>query len=414
MLKLFSFVNIWLWLKFSLSVSFILLNLQSVNAQGFYFPDFKDRESLSFKLIKNLIIIELYVNDKGPFNFLLDSGVGVTLITNPKIIDSVDYSKLRKIKITGLGLEDVEAFITNSLSIKIGHAKANRIPTTIIKSDLFNLSGYLGIDIDGIIGYSFLNSFVVDINYNNQTLTFHLPGHKKKYKGYKVPMQIDQLKPYINLQLKLSDGQLINGNFLIDSGASHALSLEAINQKPFPLPMLNIPANLGMSLSGEIKGNMARVDYVYIGPYTFSQVIAGYPDFKYTINKIDSNRNGNIGADLLRRFNLTFDYQAGYVYLKPNQAFKNPFEFDMVGAIIYFNKKQNRYFIDDIDKSSPAEIAGLLAKDEIISLNFKAINNYTLNEIQQLFKIGDGKTILFEVLREKTFHYIVVKLKKRI
>jgi hypothetical protein len=50
---------------------------------------------------------------KGPFNFILDTGVGLMLITEPKMIDSINIKSSRTIKISGLGEKtDFEALVT--------------------------------------------------------------------------------------------------------------------------------------------------------------------------------------------------------------------------------------------------------------------------------------------------------------
>ncbi|RNL50688.1 aspartyl protease family protein [Pedobacter jejuensis] len=115
-----------------------------IHAQDFQFLDNQKRQSLSFKLIKNLIIIPVYVNGKGPFDFVLDTGVGPMIITEPSIIDSLNFTNMRKIKVSGLGVEPVEAFISQNITAKINRAEMKHIPTAILREDLFNLSGHLG------------------------------------------------------------------------------------------------------------------------------------------------------------------------------------------------------------------------------------------------------------------------------
>ncbi|MCZ4243120.1 aspartyl protease family protein [Pedobacter punctiformis] len=401
--------------KLTLCASLFLLFFSHTYGQEFSFPNKRTRESLSFKSIKNLIIIPLFVNGKGPYNFVLDTGVGPMIITDPSIIDSLNFNALRKIKVSGLGLETVEAFVSQSISVKIGAATISRIPTAILKEDLFNLSGHLGLKIYGIIGFSFFNSFVVDVRYSENRIIFYDPDAKIKYRGTKIPIEIENLKPYVTAEVGLPEGR-VKTKFLMDTGASHALSMEMLNGGEFPKPDVKIKANLGMTLSGQIKGYIGRIKELYIGKYTFKNVVAGFPDFKSISEKIDlTSRNGNIGADVLRKFDIQFNYRENFICIKPNSYSKQPFEHDMVGMVIYLDQnKYKKVIIGEIDEDSPAEKAGLCQDDEILSVNFSPVDVYTLNDLTNLFKSKSERNIILEIYRDNKIFFKVVKLEQRI
>jgi predicted aspartyl protease len=396
-----------------LSLVFFML---SVSGQEFLFKRNRQKQSISFKCIKNLMVIPVFVNGKGPYDFVLDTGVGPMIITDPSIIDSLNFSNLRKVKVSGLGIETVEAYVSQSLDVKVGSTGIKYIPTAILKEDLFNLSGHLGLKIYGLLGFSFFNSFIVDIRYSENRLIIYDRDAKVKYRGKKIPIEIENQKPFIIGNVELTDGKLISARFLMDTGASHALSLEMLNGNEFPLPEKKIKANLGMSLSGQIKGYIGRVGKFNLGGYVFKDVVAGFPDFKSIADKIDlSKRNGNLGADLLRKFNIQFNYQGGFIYIKPNGLSKIPFEHDMVGMVLYLDQKEyKRVLIGEIDENSPAEKAGLCADDEIIAVNFKNIDTYSLNDLTEMFKLKADRNIIFEIFRDNQVYFKVVRLEKRI
>ena len=98
-----------IWLLF-------LLPPATAKAQHFAFKGKRKQQTMNFQLIKNLIVIPVYINDKGPYNFILDTGVSPLLITDPSILDTVDRSLWRPIKISGLGKgEEIEAFSSNTI-----------------------------------------------------------------------------------------------------------------------------------------------------------------------------------------------------------------------------------------------------------------------------------------------------------
>lgn len=386
-------------------------------AQQFGFNGSRTKSSVNFTLVRNLIIIPLYINNKGPYNFILDTGVGPLVITDTTIIKELNLKDLRPIKISGLGKGmEIDAFLTNQISAKVGKANINHIPTAILKSDILGLSNYMGTRIYGLLGYYFFNSFTVEINYSSKRILFNLPGTKKKIKGDIIPLQIINNKPYINVELDIKELGTINAKVVVDNGASHAISLETLNEKPFPVPPNSIPANLGIGLSGPISGSVGRVSKMRIGNFELNDVISSYPIYDDAAAKtLILSRNGNLGAEILSRFNVTFDYTNEIMYLKQNQYFNRPFEHDMSGMEVYVEETPNkRYFISRIEPNSPAELAGIREGDEIVSLNFADTKALNLNEITKTLRSGDGRSVFLFINRNGETIIKLIKLKKRI
>ena len=396
----------------------VLLLITSVfkkaKAQYFEFPEHRKKQSLTFELIRNLAIVKVYINDKGPFNFILDTGVDPMIITDPSLKESLKAGSTRKIMISGYdNTNSVEAYVTHELPVRIGEAEALHSPVVFLKEDVFNLSGYLGKKISGLIGYNFFSSFVVKINYSNRTLVFYSPQKKIKPKGEKIPIDLINHKPHIAAQIAFNQNTYPI-KLIIDCGASHSLSLETFNNQAFNVPFPNIEANLGVGLTGVISGKKARIEELKIGHFNFKDMISNFPELlPDSIKKI--GRNGNLGAEILSRFNVTFDYNNQAMYLKKNVRYREPFEDDMMGVEIYMEEgPPSRYLITRVDEGSAAQKAGILPYDEIMTLNFKPIDSYTMDEISNLFKARDGNAILVECWRKDQRIIKLIRLKKRI
>lgn len=390
----------------------------SAQAQQFYFTGKKTKDAIGFELVKNLIIVPLYLNGKGPFNFILDTGVGPLIITDAALIDSVGIKVARSIKISGLGKGDeIDAFLSNDVTAKIGDAHIDYIPTAILKNDIFGLSNYLGTKIYGLLGYYFFNSFIVEVKYSTKRLVFNDTEATIKIKGERIPIVIESYKPYININIESPEHGKLNLKTLVDNGASHALSLERLNEQPFPVPANAIPGNLGVGMSGPIDGNIGRVSSLKIGGYTLKNVLVSYPKYDDVAAKILlKDRNGNLGADILSRFNMIFDYSRNFMYLKKNSQFNRPFDHDMSGIELYADDdgKTNRYIVSRIEPGSPAQQADVQVDDEILLINFVPVSSYKLNELNNLLKSADGKTIILYLQRNKEQIVKVFKLKRRI
>jgi C-terminal processing protease CtpA/Prc len=70
--------------------------------------------------------------------------------------------------------------------------------------------------------------------------------------------------------------------------------------------------------------------------------------------------------------------------------------------------------IGEIDANSPAEKAGLHPDDEIIGVNFKSIDAYSLNDLSEMFKSKAERTIILEIFRDNQVYLKIVRLEKRI
>jgi len=407
---------------FSLSGALLILLLLlqfpgRVTAQVFDFDGNRKKQTIGFTMVKNLIIIPVYINGKGPYNFLLDTGVAQMIITDTTFLQTLTLKKYQTVKVQGYGFGDnIEAVLTRDITARVGKATIKNIPTAIFKKDIFDLSSYLGIKIYGIMGYYFFNSFVVKINYYASKMTFYDPDKKIERKGSKIPIQIVNGKPYLNTEIETAGLGKIKVDLLIDNGSSHPLMMESLGNDPFPLPATTIPANLGVGINGIINGVMGRIPTLNLGEYSFHEVLAGFPDFNIERSTLEGkSRNGSLGADVLRHFLVTFDYPNSAIYLKRTSDQEVKFEHDMSGLEVYVVQgMKNRYYIGRIEEGSPGDEAGLQPNDEIVGINFNNIQQYTLNDLTELLKDHDGKQILMEFLRNNEKHIILLRLKKRI
>lgn len=361
-----------------------------------------------------MVVIQIKINDKGPFNFILDTGVGLMLITDPKLVDSIKISNKRTLKMSGLGEgEDYEAYITSPLNIQIRGLKSFDVAAAILKKDHFGLSNYAGIPIHGLLGYEFFNNLAVKINFSDSTLTVSRPRDLRFLrKGIRVPMMIEERKPYIIARVTFSNGTKANDKLVLDLGAGHPVSLENIIKKE-GLPEKFIAANLGVGLTGPIEGFLSRVQEIDIGRYKIKNVITSFPAVKAV--GPDIRRDGNLGMGLLKRFTVIIDYPDSVLYLKPNAKFSEPFEHDMSGMEYYCaGDDYNRIIISRVEPGSPADLIGLEKDDEILSINFKPVSEMTLEQIDAIFKSQNDRSLLLDIFHDRKIDRVIITLKRRI
>jgi len=376
-------------------------------------PGYK-KKIIPFRLVRNMIIIQLKLNDKGPFNFILDTGVGLMIITDPDLVDSINLQSKHIIKIPGLGDgDDAEAYITSQINVQIPGLISHDVNAAILKKDHFNLSNYAGMPIDGLLGYEFFNSLAVKINFGDSTIVVCRPKDLHPFrKSSKIVLRIEQQKPYLQALITYPNGSCKNSKLVIDLGAGHPLLLENMI-KNNGLPKQSIPANLGVGLNGPIDGYISRISEIQLAKYTVDNVLTSFP-LNQSLQTPSIPRDGNIGIGLLKKFTLIFDYTDSVLYLKPNQDFKESFEHDMSGLEYYAANDYKHIIISRVEPGSAGDVIGLEKGDEIISINLTPVEKMSLEEIDNILKSKDGRGILLEIFHDNKYDNVILTLKRRI
>ncbi|AMR30988.1 hypothetical protein A0256_05895 [Mucilaginibacter sp. PAMC 26640] len=388
----------------------------SVSAQFFDVDTGRKNVNIPFRVIRNMVVIKMQINNRGPFNFVLDTGVGLMIMTDPAMVDSINLTTKRSIKITGLGTDgDYEAFVTPPLKLVIPGLFSNGISAAILKKDYFNLSSYIGMPVHGLLGWDFFNNLAVKISFSDSTLTVCRPKDLKgTKKSQRVPITIEDKKPYLETMVSFPDGKKIKNKLVIDLGAGHPLSLENLI-KVNGLPKNYIKANLGVALNGPIFGYISRIKEIALGKYKVKNVITSFPDDNYNSRTYTVPRDGNLGIGILKKFNVIFDYTNSAIYLKPNNTFNEPFEHDMSGIEYYSaGNALDHLIISRVEPNSPADEVGLEKNDEIVSINFKPVSKMGIEEVDNLLKSRSDRSILLEIYHDKRYDKVILTLKRRI
>ncbi|MBC7922546.1 MAG: aspartyl protease family protein [Ferruginibacter sp.] len=383
---------------------------------------FRNRKKVvvPFELHSNLIIVPIRINNSDTLNFILDTGVSVTLVTDPKVGRSLGLVPVRKVKIAGAGSQgELTASVTLGATVRMHDIRADNIPLLILSEDILALSDYIGIPIHGVFGYDLFNRFVVNIDFEAKLVTFTLPErhrYRRAREGTKLPITIENTKPYLTAMAIVEDGKSVPIKVIVDTGAGHALSLDLGSHQQIHLPDKVVRSQLGRGLSGVINGSLGRLGRVKIGDFTLDNVVTSYPDSTslYPNPARDGNRQGNLGCEMLRRFRVTFNYQDGYLALRPiRKRLKESFEHDMSGLELRARGANYRnYMIERVQSDSPAAAAGLMAGDEIMFFNGEPVREMPMNDIYKLLQKKEGKEIKLMVKRDNELIYTTFILRR--
>ena len=290
---------------------FIFCFCKFTNAQQFQIPPGKKFEKINFQLINNLIIVPVEVNGS-KLSFILDSGVSSPILFNLSNQDSIQINNVSKITLHGLGEgEPMEALKSANNIFKIGNAANFKQSLFVVLDKDLNFSTSLGIPVHGIIGYDVFASFIVDINYSGRHIKLYNHDTYKKRKLSKhqeLPLAVYDKKAYLTGAIVLEDNADVPVKLLVDTGSSDALWLFHDPEKGVKIPENNYDDFLGKGLSGNIFGKRTRLKGIRVGDFLLNEAKAAFP-FRESFSAIKNlgNRNGSLGGEVLKRFNMVFD-----------------------------------------------------------------------------------------------------------
>ncbi|MBP9016298.1 MAG: aspartyl protease family protein [Paludibacteraceae bacterium] len=361
--------------------------------------------SYPFQMSGSFIILQAKINNSNPLYFILDSGVKNAIITELGANDEVLLNYKATKTLQGLGGNDpITTLLSDSNTIQIGKIKLFNKDVFVLPNGFFNLSQELGTKINGIIGYDFFTDYIVQIDYTNKRLKFYRNQLDfKPPKGYQsIKMNIESQKMFIYLNILETDSAHRKIKMLIDTGAELTAWFQTISNKSVKMPEKSVHGRIGEGLSGEITGIFARVPQLCIANFCFFQPIVVFLDSSsMTPALIKSDRDGTIGGQLLKRFNIIIDTHNQNFYFKPNYNFKKPFRYNIAGIEI---NQTNSIFpeieISNIWNGSPAQASGLEEGDIIKELNNIKVYSLTLTEIRDYFEKPSKKPLLLLIDRK--------------
>lgn len=316
-----------------------------------------------------MIIKACYENKKDSFNFILDTGSGGISLDSATCSEFNINPTQTDTTLTGIAGAQKVSFVFNK-SINFPGLKLENLNFHV--SDYSVLSSVYGERIDGIIGYSFFSRYIVKINFDSLQVEVYSPGKIKYPKGGTTLHPVFTFLPAQYMSVK--DRRKVASNFYFDTGAGlcFLMSDQFIQDSGILLSKRNPVITQAEGMGGKMRMRLTVVKEVKLGPYTFNHV----PTYLYQdIFKVTNYpfTGGLVGNDLLKRFNLIINYPSREIHIIPNSHYNETFEYGYTGFSIYY--VNGKIVVDDVIKDSPAEKAGFLVGDEIISVGKNFSNN---------------------------------------
>jgi len=378
---------------------------KSVPVADLQFASGQSASRIPFEFVGNHIYVRAHVNDSEHLWFLLDTGATASYFDVQRATALGLAGQDNSIKRASLSLPGVKVFNQNFSIQRLGFWT------------------YDGHAVDGLLGYDFINRFVVEIDYANKTVSLHEP-HSYKYSGSGESVPLVMLEddsggkvPLMRVKITQHGRAAIEGKFIADTGVRSAVSFNTpfgASNKLLQFAHKTIQAPLGGgSMVRESKQPVGRVSSVQLGRFTFKNPVAiFFQDKKGVIASPEFD--GVIGGEILRRFRVIYDYSRQQMILEPNRFLSKSEEYDMSGMLLVAEGADFKTFkVKQTIEGSPASVAGLREGDIISAVDGKPALNLTLERVRQMFK-KKGRSYRLNIERGAQMIQTKIKLKRLI
>jgi len=278
-----------------------------------------------FELTDSLIYIQASVNGSRPLWMMLDTGASVTVF-DESVSKTLGIRFLGEGNAYGPGQGSTQklAFANHATLMFAGEELGDQ---TVAALPLEWFSREVGRSTDGFLGSNVFRNYVVEIDYASQVLRFHDPtAYSYSGSGQRLPLQfIWNDIPTVRVEVVTQDGTAITAAFLVDSGATTAIWLTKAFSVAHPEVLsaqdtTEVPKVV--AVGGELSARLGRVQAIRIGGFEVSMPLTQFPQNTSGIFATPDIM-GVIGAQMLRRFTVIFDYPHRQMILEPNEHFSD-------------------------------------------------------------------------------------------
>ena len=260
--------------------------------------------TLPARILSNFFLVEARWEDGRTYRFLVDTGSTISYVS-PDLAKRFAIKQKKgdqpKVHVRTASGSEIELEAVTLRRLTLGEAHFDRVAALVF--DFSELSGHLGLPIDGIIGFPVFRNTLLTMDYPGARLIIapypavFAPPPKQTLRVSTIAFNNQQGTPLIPVQMG-------NESFivLVDSGSDGSLSLNPAGLHP---RFANGPriGTIVSSLQGDRRQLTGRLDQaVLIGGHTVDQPIVDLTD-----------QLSSIGGELLSHFAVTFDQRRNQV-----------------------------------------------------------------------------------------------------
>lgn len=294
--------------------------------------------TVRFEMIDDHIVLPVSINDSESLSFVLDSGAGATVILESRHTRALPLELGPEISVSGVGDgPDPVARIIKGADLSLGAVRLEDL--SVIYLPLESVPFFNNMDevyFDGVIGAPFFERFVVEIDYDRQQITFSEPGSaatqidQRDVDWQEIALEISSGVPYLTTQIGAGQKQSVEVKLLVDTGYRGPVSLTPDTHDKIYEPQEYF-STVGQGLSGDVQIKVGMSEFLSVGDLELNHVPVSY---SISGGESENGSNGILGNEVLRHFNVVFDYPGERIFVTPNAQFAVPINADRSGLLI--------------------------------------------------------------------------------
>ena len=353
----------------------------------------KTSTTLPFDLIDNRVFVEVRLNGRGPFHFILDTGAnGFSLADTTAQTLGLKTEDVGEGP--GVGEKTVHVSSAHLAEAQLGELQLGDLEAEVLPTgDAVNVFGTK--PVDGIVGLELFRHVVVKHDYVRKVLTFTLPDQfNYRGAGVIVPFERPLWIPVVDAEL---DG--IRGKFGIDTGARSSLLLYTpfVDQNRLREKYgAHLEGVTGWGIGGPVRSLLARAQELRIGNVVVHDLVVRLSTQKQGLTT-SSSMAGLIGPDVLSQFDVTFDYSRSRIIFEKNSQYGRRDSYDRAG--VWMGQRGDHFVAVDVIAGGPAAAAGVRQGDTILAIDGTDTAKLALADVREKIRrepVGKEITLLLD------------------
>jgi predicted aspartyl protease len=328
-------------------------------------------------------------------DMLLDSGAGMTVL-DKSFAASLGVATSGEVVARGTVGESSASF-AGGLTIGVGAFVLRDLHAAVL--DLSGVAAKLGRPLPVILGKEAFHSVVVDVDYPGQRIRFIEPA-AFRYEGPGHRLRVFPAEDG-HTQIEISIEGLPPVQVGLDTGSGAALDLFGpyVNEHRLLEGRSRVSEALVGGVGGMATEKLISLKSVEIAGYSIRDVPSGI--IQVETGAFATRRSaGNLGAGILKRFRVAFDYPHDCLWLEPNSDTESgPFVRNNSGLSL--DRRNGVLEVVLVAPGSPAEAAGWKVGERIVSVNGSPVGG-TFAEGIDLFSQGSEGTVVRLGMEDKS------------
>src|SRR5688500_6018955 len=228
--------------------------------------------NIPLEIDNNIILMQVGVNNSKPLKFIFDTGASHTVLHSRRGAE-LGLKPEEQVSGTATG-GAIEGSLTSGVSLKVAGAEVSNQQIGMIDFPVPP-----GFEFDGVIGYDFINAFVVEIDYLKKIMNLYDPRtYSYRGRGEVIPLVLDDRRfPLAHVTIIPPAGAQLNAVLGVDTGADRAFIFNNSFVKLHGLvaAMTNIKESAGRGAGGEQPIVMGRGKAAQRGRCVFTNPTGG-------------------------------------------------------------------------------------------------------------------------------------------